>query len=112
MLDDVADCQRVVLVLVAVGVVHVVLGWEWDLGVVVVAVGCELAVEVRCGDGVALAGLVVAKLECRTLPLFPPWLVGWLVGWFCRRFVISFVKLEITSFAFVNSFSSFLMVFS
>ena len=36
----------------------------------------------------------------------------WRRRWFCRRFVISFVKLEITSFAFVNSFSSFLMVFS
>ena len=51
----------VVLVLVAVGVVHVELGWEWDLGVVVVVAGCELAVEVRCGDGVALAGLVAAN---------------------------------------------------
>ena len=34
----------------------------------------------------------------------------WRRRWFCRRFVSSFVKLEITSFAFVNSFSSFLMV--
>ena len=31
-------------------------------------VGCELAVEVRCGDGVALAGLVVAKLEVSAVP--------------------------------------------
>ena len=60
----------VVLVLVAVGVVHVELGLKWNLGVVVVVVvvGCELAVEVRCGDGVALAGLVVAKPEVRAIP--------------------------------------------
>ena len=29
---------------------------------------CELAVEVRCGDGVALAGLVVAKLGVSAVP--------------------------------------------
>ena len=61
---------NVVLVLVAVGVAHVEVGWKWNLGVVVVVVvvRCELAVEVRCGDGVALAGLVVAKLEVSAVP--------------------------------------------
>lgn len=62
------EVASAVVVLAVVAVVdHEVAWWNWSVGVAGV-VQCKLPVEVSCGDGVALAGLVVAKLEVSAVP--------------------------------------------
>ena len=55
------------VVLVAVGVVHVEVGWQWNV-VVIGVVNCKLPVEVCCLEVAADEGLVVIELKVGAIP--------------------------------------------